>query len=76
MFLAEYDEEGILLAHRRDGFADGKAEGIAIGTARGYYSMVSKGRITARDAAEDLGLSVDEFLRNMSDAGYKVPELV
>ena len=90
MFLAEYDEESILLAHRRDGMEDGiaigkaegiaigKTEGIAIGEERGrtagYFSMVSKGRIIAAEAAEDLGLSEDEFLRNMTAAGYNVPE--
>ncbi len=96
MFLAEYDEESILLAHRRDGYADGKADGIAIGETKGiaigksegiaigeargradgYFSMVSKGRITVAEASEDLGISENEFLQNMSAAGYKLPEKV
>ena len=45
------------------------------GKAEAFYSLVQDGDITVEKAAEKLELSVEEFEKRMTEAGYKIPEL-
>ena len=40
------------------------------------FTYVQNGRFSVEQGAEDAGMSVEEFKKRMSEAGYKVPELV
>ena len=41
-----------------------------------YKRQVQDGDYSVNRGAEKLGMSVDEFEKSMSEAGYRVPELV
>lgn len=43
---------------------------------RVLYSLVQKGKLELDVAAEEAGVDVEEFEKEMIKAGYKVPELV
>lgn len=40
------------------------------------FTLVTKGKLDIDTAAEEAGVSVVEFEKLMSEAGYKVPETV
>ena len=40
------------------------------------FTLVTKGKLDIDTAAEEVGVSVSEFEKLMSEAGYKVPETV
>ena len=40
------------------------------------FTLVTKGKLDIGTAAEEAGVSVSEFEKLMSEAGYKVPETV
>ena len=40
------------------------------------FRLVEKGKLDVTDAAQDAGLSDEEFLSQMESAGYKIPALV
>ena len=40
------------------------------------FTLVTKGKLDIGTAAEEAGVSVSEFEKLMSEAGYKVPEIV
>ena len=62
-----------------DGIAEGFSEGIAKGETKGrseeIFSSVEEGDYSVERGAEKLKLSVDEFIKKMEEAGYKVPAL-
>lgn len=46
---------------REEGIQEGLREGLKQGEARAYIHMFNKGLISAESAAEELGISVEEF---------------
>ena len=68
--------------------ADAIEEGMEIGIEKGIekciekgankmlFTLVTKGKLDSGTAAEEAGVSVSEFEKLMSEAGYKVPESV
>ncbi len=46
------------------------------GENRMLFTLVTKGKLDIDTAAEEAGVSVSEFEKLMSEAGYKVPETV
>ena len=75
----EYGEE-----QRREGMKAGIKTGIETGIETGIqtgrrteiFLSVQDGDYSVNRGAEKLGMSVDEFEKSMSEAGYRVPELV
>ena len=55
---------------------DHKKLGIQQGENRMLFTLVTKGKLDIDTAAEEAGVSVSEFEKLMSEAGYKVPETV
>ncbi len=55
------------------GIAEGKAVGIAEGKAKAFFELVQDGDMRTEVAAEKLNLPIDEFEKQMTDAGYKIP---
>lgn len=82
-YAKEYGEE-----QRREGMKAGIKAGIKTGIETGIETGIQTGRRTeiflsvqdgdysVNRGAEKLGMSVDEFEKSMSEAGYRVPELV
>jgi hypothetical protein len=72
MILEEYNEELHIQSEKEisydEGFGQGKRSTI--------FSLVSKGTLTANQAAEELGVSVTELEKKMAEAGYHIPESV
>ena len=60
--LAEGRAEG-----RAEGLAEGRAEGKVEGRAEAYVAMYRKGRIPADEAAQEIGKTVEEFLRLVNE---------
>ncbi len=56
--------------------ADAIEEGMEIGENKMLFTLVTKGKLDIDTAAEEAGVSVREFEKLMSEAGYKVPETV
>ena len=54
---------------------DGIAEGEEKGRNVEVFSSVEEGDYSVERGAEKLKLSVDEFIKKMEEAGYKVPVL-
>ena len=48
--------------------AEGEARGEARGIMKALVSLVEKGRLTVEEAAEQAGISTEEFTRNMQPA--------
>lgn len=46
------------------------------GETKMLFTLVTKGKLDIDTAAEEAGVSVSEFEKLMSEAGYKVPETV
>ena len=55
---------------------DHKKLGIQQGETKMLFTLVTKGKLDIDTAAEEAGVSVSEFEKLMSEAGYKVPETV
>ena len=55
---------------------DHKKLGIQQGENKMLFTLVTKGKLDIDIAAEEAGVSVSEFEKLMSEAGYKVPETV
>jgi len=56
-----------------EGIAEGKAAGIVEGKAKAFFELVQDGDMRTEVAAEKLNLPIDEFEKQMTDAGYKIP---
>ena len=54
----------------------GIEKGIEKGANKMLFTLVTKGKLDIGTAAEEAGVSVSEFEKLMSEAGYKVPETV
>jgi len=53
-----------------------RADAIEEGENKMLFTLVTKGKLDIDTAAEEAGVSVSEFEKLMSEAGYKVPETV
>ena len=64
----------------QDGIKDGMQRGMQQGMQQGrlfeIYLSVQEGDYSAKRGAEKAEMSLDEFEKAMSKAGYKIPELV
>ena len=58
---------------RMEGQREGRVEGQREGQIRAYASLVQDGIITVETGAEKAGMSVDDFTREMKQAGYVIP---
>ena len=78
----EFDRQ--LELERADAIEEGMEIGIEKGIEKGMekgankmlFTLVTKGKLDIGTAAEEAGVSVSEFEKLMSEAGYKVPETV
>lgn len=74
----EFDRQ--LELERADAIEEGMEIGIEKGIEKGankmLFTLVTKGKLDIGTAAEEAGVSVSEFEKLMSEAGYKVPESV
>ena len=68
---ADAIEEGMEI-----GIEKGREKGIEKGANKMLFTLVTKGKLDIGTAAEEAGVSVSEFEKLMSEAGYKVPESV
>lgn len=57
---------------REEGRTEGRAEGRAEGRTVEIFSSVQEGDYSAKRGAEKLGISVDEFEKRMTEAGYQL----
>ena len=60
----------------KTGIETGIETGIQTGRRTEIFLSVQDGDYSVNRGAEKLGMSVDEFEKSMSEAGYRVPELV
>ena len=58
---------------RVEGRIEGQREGRLEGQLRAYATLVKDGIITVEVGAEKAGMSVDDFTREMKQAGYVIP---
>ena len=58
---------------QREGQREGRIEGQREGQIRAYASLVQDGIITVETGAEKTGMSVDDFTKEMKQAGYVIP---
>ena len=65
MFMDEYDEEKIARLFRRDGYREGREEGLREGTIRAVASLVRDGLLDISIAAEHAGIAEDEIRKAM-----------
>ena len=74
----EFDRQ--LELERADAIEEGMEIGIEKGIEKGankmLFTLLTKGKLDIGTAAEEAGVSVSEFEKLMSEAGYKVPESV
>ena len=61
------------LEGQREGRIEGKREGQREGQIRAYASLVQDGIIPVETGAEKAGMSVDDFTKEMKQAGYVIP---
>ena len=85
MCLTEFDEKKYEDVLREEGREEGMAEGLEKGLAKGLEKGLAKGRKTEvcvsvqegdygfERGAQKLALSVEEFEKEMSAAGYQIP---
>ena len=77
MCLTEFDEKKYEDVLREEGREEGLAEGIAKGLAKGrktaVFVSVQEGDYGVARGAQKLNLSVEEFEKEMSAAGYQIP---
>ena len=69
----ELKEERV--AGLREGRLEGQREGRREGQIRAYASLVQDGIITVEIGAEKAGMSVDDFTKEMKQAGYVIPAI-
>ena len=70
--------------HKKLGIQEGMKQGIQQGMQQGMqqgrlfeiYLSVQEGDYSAKRGAEKAEMTLDEFEKAMSKAGYKIPELV
>ena len=60
---------------QREGRIEGQREGQREGQIRAYASLVQDGIITVETGAEKAGMSVDDFTKEMKQAGYVIPTI-
>ena len=60
---------------RLEGQREGRLEGEREGQIRAYASLVQDGIITVEIGAEKAGMSVDDFTKEMKQAGYVIPTI-
>ena len=58
---------------RMEGQREGRIEGQREGQIRAYASLVQDGIIPVETGAEKAGMSVDDFTKEMKQAGYVIP---
>ena len=58
---------------RIEGQREGRIEGQREGQIRAYASLVQDGIIPVETGAEKTGMSVDDFTKEMKQAGYVIP---
>ena len=58
---------------RLEGQREGRIEGKREGQIQAYASLIKDGIITVEIGAEKAGMSVDDFTREMKQAGYVIP---
>ena len=58
---------------QREGRIEGQREGQREGQIRAYASLVQDGIIPVETGAEKAGMSVDDFTKEMKQAGYVIP---
>ncbi len=54
----------------------GRSEGWNEGEKNMIFKYVTMGRVTVEEGAADAHMTVSEFEKAMTDAGYKIPETV
>ena len=59
--------QGVKAEGREEGIGIGREEGIGIGEMRMLIKQVRKGRVTVEEAAEDAGMTVEEFKKVMEN---------
>ena len=62
--------------HKKSGIQEGMRRGMQQGRLFEIYLSVQEGDYSAKRGAEKAEMSLDEFEKAMSKAGYKIPELV
>ena len=62
--------------HKKSGIQEGMQRGTQQGRLFEIYLSVQEGDYSAKRGAEKAEMSLDEFEKAMSKAGYKIPELV
>ena len=60
---------------QREGRIEGQREGQREGQIRAYASLVQDGIIPVETGAEKAGMSVDDFTKEMKQAGYVIPTI-
>ena len=65
-----------LKEEREEGRAEGLAEGLTEGRTKEIFVSVSEGDYSPSRGAEKLGISEEQFLKEMADAGYSVPNQI
>ncbi len=63
-------------AGRSEGWNEGRNEGWNEGERNMIFKYVTMGRVTVEEGAADAHMTVSEFEKAMTDAGYKIPETV
>ena len=53
-----------------------REEGRMAGLCQAIFSSVQEGDYGVSRGAEKMGISIEEFVRKMTEAGYKIPEKV
>lgn len=73
MCLTEFDEKKYEDVLREEGREEGLAEGLARGRKTEVFVSVQEGDYGVVRGAQKLNLSVEEFEKEMSAAGYQIP---
>ena len=73
MCLTEFDEKKYEDVLREEGREEGLAEGLAKGRKKEVFMSVQEGDYGVVRGAQKLDLSVEEFEKEMSAAGYQIP---
>ena len=55
---------------------EGREEGRMAGLCQAIFSSVQEGDYGVSRGAEKMGISIEEFVQKMTEAGYKIPEKV
>ena len=73
MCLTEFDEKKYEDVLREEGLAEGLEKGLAKGHKTEVFVSVQEGDYGVVRGAQKLNLSVEEFEKEMSAAGYQIP---